>query len=225
MRLTLTYVEEPLQWKTGYIENADTNVVDSSLIHESIDGECMELLTAIKERRSVRKYKSKPIPEEILDEIMDAARLSPSWNNTQVWRFILVKDRDVKAKLSEVLKATNPARAALLDAPIVICAAAQREVSGYYKGEAATDKGDWFMFDVAIAMEHLALAACDFGLGTVHVGLFDAKRAEEILGIPEGYSIVEMMPLGYFDALPAERPRKSLAEITYLNAFGEPYIK
>ena len=185
----------------------------------------MELLTAIRERRSVRKYKGKPIPEEILMEILDAARLSPSWNNTQVWRFILVKDQDTKAKLSETCKPTNPAKAALLDAPVVVCAAAQREMSGYYKGQAATDKGDWFMFDVAIAMEHLALAACHFGLGTVHVGLFDAKGAEEILRVPEGYSIVEMMPLGYFDTLPADRPRKPLTEIVYLDTFGEPYIK
>ena len=64
----------------------------------------MELLTAIRERRSVRKYKSKPVPEEILMEILDAARLAPSWNNTQVWRFIVVKDRDTMVRLSETLR-------------------------------------------------------------------------------------------------------------------------
>ncbi|HME43133.1 MAG TPA: nitroreductase family protein [Syntrophorhabdales bacterium] len=183
----------------------------------------MELLTAIQERRSVRKYKSKPVPEKILDEILDAARLSPSWNNTQVWRFIVVKDQEIRARLSETMGPTNPARAAFLDAPMVICAAAQRGSSGYYKGESTTNKGDWFMYDVAIAMEHLVLAAWQFGLGTVHVGLFDASKAEEILKIPEGYSIVSMTPLGYFETPPNARPRKPLTEIAFLNAFGEPY--
>jgi nitroreductase len=183
----------------------------------------MELLTVIQERRSVRKYKSKPVPEEMLTEILDAARLAPSWNNTQVWRFIVVKDHEIRARLSETMGATNPARAAFLDAPMVICAAAQRGSSGYYKGESTTNKGDWFMYDVAIAMEHLVLAAWQFGLGTVHVGLFDAAKAEEILKIPEGYSIVSMTPLGYFETPPNARPRKPLTEIAFLNAFGEPY--
>ena len=185
----------------------------------------MELLTVIQERRSVRKYKSKPVPEEILKEILDAARLAPSWNNTQVWRFIVVKDQEIRARLSEAMGATNPARAAFLDAPMVICAAAQRGSSGYYKGESTTNKGDWFMYDVAIAMEHLVLAAWQFGLGTVHVGLFDATKAEDILKIPAGYSIVSMTPIGYFETPPSARPRKPMTEIAFLNAFGEPYIK
>jgi nitroreductase len=185
----------------------------------------MELLKAIQERRSVRKYKSKPVPEEILMEILEAARLAPSWNNTQVWRFVVVKDQEIKAKLSETLRPTNPAKAAYLEAPILICAVAQRGVSGYYKGEAATNRGDWFMFDTALAMEHLALAAWQFGLGTVHVGLFDGAKAEEILKVPEGYSVVSMTPLGYFDEQPQARPRKSLEEMTYLNKYGESYKK
>jgi nitroreductase len=185
----------------------------------------MELLTAIRERRSVRKYKSKPVPEEILMEILEAARLAPSWNNTQAWRFVVVKDRDIMVRLSETLRPTNPAKAAYLEAPILICAAAQRGVSGYYKGEAATNRGDWYMFDTALAMEHLALTAWQFGLGTVHVGLFDGAKAEEILKIPEGYSIVSMTPLGYFDTPPEAKPRKPLRDTLYLNAYGEPYIK
>jgi len=81
------------------------------------------------------------------------------------------------------------------------------------------------MFDAGIAMEHLALAAWSFGLGTVHVGSFDAKMAEEILKVPEGYSMVSMTPLGYFETAPDARPRKPLHEIVYSNSFGEPYTK
>ena len=67
------------------------------------------------------------------------------------------------------------------------------------KGEPVTDKGDWFMFDAGLAMDHLMLFAYSLGLGTVPVGAFDAEKAEEVLGVPEGYSVVAMTPLGYFD--------------------------
>ena len=89
------------------------------------------------------------------------------------------------------------------------------------KGEAVTDKGDWFMYDAGIAMEHLVLTAWSIGLGTVHVGAFDAKKAEATLAIPEGFSVVAMTPLGYFEEQPDPRPRKGLDEILYLDQFGK----
>lgn len=182
----------------------------------------MDIIKAIHERKSVRKYRIDTIPKEILGEILEAARLAPSWANTQVWRFIIVSDQAIKEQLQDTLSPNNPARKAMVDAPVVFCIAAQRGLSGYKQGSPATDKGDWFMFDCGIAMEHIALAAWNFGLGTVHVGLFDAKRVEEVLQIPDGYSIVEMMPMGYFDEIPKERPRKSLEEIAFQDTFGRP---
>ncbi len=184
----------------------------------------MDILKAIHERRSVRAYRDDAVPDEILLEILDAARQSPSWANTQVWRFIVVKDNAVKEGLLEALMSTNPARKAFVQAPVVVCIVAQRGVSGFYKGTPSTDKGDWFMFDAGIAMEHLVLAAWSFGLGTCHVGSFDAKKAEEALGIPEGFAVVEMTPLGYFDDMPSARPRKPLKEITFADRFGNSYL-
>jgi nitroreductase len=185
----------------------------------------MDLMKAIRERRSVRKYKQDPVPDEIILEILEAARWSPSWANTQVCRYVVVKDRAMKERLRETLVETNPARSAIVDAPSVICLFAKKEMSGFYKGVPATNKGDWLMFDAGIAMEHIALAAWNFGLGTVHVGLFDAERAEQALGIPEGYSIVEMTPLGYFEDAPKPTPRKPLKELVYLNKYGDLFIK
>ncbi len=185
----------------------------------------MDLLKAIHDRRSIRKYRNDNIPDEILGEILEAARYSPSWANTQVWRFIIVKDQKVKEGLHDALTPTNPARAAMIDAPVIICVAAKSGVSGCYKGAPTTDKGEWFMYDAGIAMEHIVLAAWNFGLGTVHVGAFDAKKAEEVLGIPAGYRITGMTPLGYFDETPRETPRKPLSEIVFLDAFDEPYLK
>ena len=83
-----------------------------------------------------------------------------------------------------------------------------------------TDKGDWFMFDTALAMHNLVLAAHALGLGTVYVGAFDSFAAAEILGVPEGYSVVSMTPLGYPDEEPGPRPRKELDEIVFYDKFG-----
>jgi nitroreductase len=186
----------------------------------------MDILKTIQERRSVRKYKSDPVPEEIIFELLEAARRAPSWANTQIWRFIIIKDDNTKKLLSDTLASNNPARNALTEAPLTICLAAKKGVSGFYKGQSSTNKGDyWFMFDAGIAMEHIVLAAWNFGLGTCHVGLFDAGQVEDILKIPDDYAIVEMTPLGYFDIVPAATPRKALNDIVYLNQFGELYKK
>jgi nitroreductase len=183
----------------------------------------MDLATVIKERRSVRKYRKDPISDETILKCIEAARLAPSWANTQVWRFVVIKDAQVKEAISEALSAGNPGRQALLDAPVDICLVAQRNMAGLKKGEPVTDKGDWFMFDCGIAMEHLVLTAWSLGLGTVHIGAFDSKKVEDILAVPEGYSVVSMIPLGYFDQQPDPKPRKSIDEILSLDRFGKAY--
>ena len=183
----------------------------------------MDLLKAIAERRSVRKYRSDPVPEELILRCIEAARLAPSWANTQVSRFVVVKDPAVKEALGATLTPKNPAGPAFQAAPCVICLVAQRGLSGVKRGEQVTDKGDWFMFDAGIAMDHLVLFAYSLGLGTVLVGAFDAGKAEEALGVPEGYSVVAMTPLGYFDESPPPTPRKPLSDLLYLDRFGKAY--
>lgn len=186
----------------------------------------MDVIQAIKERRSVRKYLTKPIPDDVLNTVLESARWAPSWANTQCARFVVVKDPDTKAKLAEALlssnpAASNPATEAVRNAPLVIVACAQTGRSGFYKGEAKTDKGDWFMFDVGLAMENLALAAHSLGLGTVHVGLLDSRKVEDILQVPEGVRVVEMAPLGYPDG-PAQGPgRKEMSEVVFYERYGQ----
>ncbi|MFC1925689.1 nitroreductase family protein [Chloroflexota bacterium] len=187
----------------------------------------MDVIEAIKSRRSVRRYKSDPVKEEDLQVILEAARRAPSWNNSQCWRFVVVRDPEVRAKLADALSsafAKNPAIDAVRNAPVVIVACAVLGKSGYLKGESsnivATDKGDWFMFDVALAMQNLVLAACSLGLGTVHVGLFDAKEAAKVMGLPEGVVCVEMTPLGYPDEEPKVIPRKELSDLVSYDRYG-----
>ena len=181
----------------------------------------MDVMEAILSRRSIRKYKPDPVTDKDLETVLEAARWAPSWANTQCWRFVVVKDNDTKARLSETL-AKNPASDAVAHAPVVIVACARRGESGFYKGNATTDKGDWFMFDVALAMANITLAAHELNLGTVHVGLFDAKKVEDVLQVPEGASVVEIMPLGYA-AEPSRAPRRrELEEIVFYDLYGQP---
>ena len=180
----------------------------------------MDVLKAIKDRRSIRKYKTTPVSDMDLEEVLEAARWAPSWANTQCWEFVVVRETAVKSKLAETLPSGNPARSSFNEAPVVIVACAQLSKSGYFKGKAVTDKEDWCMFDVALAMQNLTLAAHAKGLGTVHVGFFDAKAVSQILGVPEGVVVVEMTPLGYPDGGAKTTSRKELSEFVSYEKFG-----
>ena len=180
----------------------------------------MEIMEAIKGRHSIRKYKDTPVTEADLDFVLEAARWAPSWANTQCCQLIIVKDKDTKAKLADTLNKGNPATEAVCNAPMVIVACAQLGLAGFKKGFAATDKGDWFMFDVALAMHNLTLAAHALGLGTVHVGLFDAKKAAQVLEVPDNVAVVEILPLGYPDGPAKTTSRKELAEFVFHEKYG-----
>jgi nitroreductase len=186
----------------------------------------METLDAIRNRRSIRRYKPEPVDDKTLEIVLEAARLAPSWSNTQCWRFIVIRDPAIKSQIAESIQINpnmgkNPAARAFSTAPVIIVACAEKKVSGLFNGKTVTDKGEWwFMFDVALAMENLVLAATSLGLGTVHVALFDTEKVASILGVPDGYSVVEMTPLGYPEYQPDARPRKELAEIVFLEKFG-----
>ena len=141
----------------------------------------------------------------------------------------MVRDSNVKAQLANTLikvkrgdtLADNPSIEAIRSAPVVIVACAEVGKSGYESGEPATDKGDfWYMFDVALAVQNLMLAAHSEGLATVPVGLFDAKKAAGILNVTDGLCVVEMTPLGYPDQEPKATPRKELPEIVSYDSYG-----
>jgi nitroreductase len=183
----------------------------------------MDLIQVINDRRSIRKYRPDPVPDEILLQILEAARQSPSWANTQAPRFVVVKDQATKEALAGTFSEHNPGRHTLIEAPVAVCLFGKNESSGYFGGNAATAKGDWLLFDAGIFMEHFVLAAWNFGLGTVHMGLFDHAAVKKILDIPDGYEVVELSPLGYFDTMPAAKPRRPLEETVHLNKFGQPY--
>jgi nitroreductase len=182
----------------------------------------MDLFEVIEGRRSIRRYKDTPVPDEVLNKILEAAFWAPSWAFTQCVRFIVIKDPAIKEQLVETISRKNPATEAIRKAPVVIAACAVLHTAGFYKGVAVTDYGDWYMFDTALAMQNMALAAHALGLGTVNVGnIPDNKKAREILGLPEGVALVELMPLGYRDEEGFKLPRKSAAETVFYDKYGQ----
>ena len=180
----------------------------------------MELKDAVKTRRSIRHYKSDDVPDEIIKEIFEYVKMSPSWANTQCWEFIVVKDKERIKKLVGTMPERNPATKAVLEAPVLIVQLAQTKKAGYKKGEAVTDKGDWFMFDSGIAMQTLCLVAHDMGLGTVIIGYFDAEKVKEILEVPEGIEVVSMTPLGYPESVPNPPKRKDVNDFVFYEKYG-----
>jgi nitroreductase len=180
----------------------------------------MDLMEAIKGRRSIRKYKPDPVSEETLQKVIEAVQWSPSWANTQCWELILVRDPNVKSELANTLTPTNPARSSIAGAPLVVVLCGKKGISGFEKGEAATVKGDWLMFDTGIAMQNLCLAAYGLGLGTVIVGLFDHRKAEEILGLPQNVEVAAMTPLGYPAVQRSAPKRKEVSEFLFREKYG-----
>ncbi|MBI4333949.1 MAG: nitroreductase family protein [Chloroflexi bacterium] len=193
----------------------------------------MDVLEAIRSRRSIRRFKTQGIDPATLEKLLEAIRWAPSWANLQCWRFVLVRDPDLRLKVAECLRAAregrrNYAYTAVCTAPITVVACAQRGLSGFYRPadgirSPATDKGEyWYMYDVGLAMQNLTLAAHGLGLGTVHLGLFDAGEVAKVLSLPPEAVVVAMTPLGYPDENPAGPPRKELREIIYENVYGQP---
>ncbi len=178
-----------------------------------------DLIEIIKERRSVRKYEDRDISEEMLNEILEAVRWSPSWANTQCWEVVVVKDEALKMKLQETIAPKNPATKAIVAAPVLLALCGKLGTSGYYKDVVTTKFGDWFLYDLGIATQSLCLTAHNLGLGTVVVGLFDHDKAKALLKVPEGYELVSLIPLG----VPAKRSsgpkRKEISEFTHYETF------
>jgi len=179
----------------------------------------MELMDAIKTRRAIRRIKPDPVPEDALDTVLTAIQMTPSWANTQCWEVVVVKNQAVKEQLAETLPEGNPALKAMTQAPIILVLCGIKNLAGFKKGESTTDKGDWFMFDVGAATQNASLAAHALGLGSVVVGLFDAVKAGEIVGVPEQVSVVALLPVGYPERIPSTPKRKDFKEFVWENHY------
>jgi len=180
----------------------------------------MDVSEAIKGRRSIRRFKNQDVSGEQLAKLLAAVRWAPSWGNSQCWEIIVVRDRANKQQLHDALSPRNPARPAVTDAPVVLVLGAAMKKSGHYKGESLTRFTEWFMYDLGLATQNLCLTAHSLGLGSVVAGAFDHDRVKEILGVPAGYEVVTMIPIGYPDHEPSAPKRKETAEFTHYEHFS-----
>ncbi len=171
----------------------------------------MEVLEAIRTRRSIRKYKPEPIPDGDLKKIMEAARLAPSAGNRQPWRFVVVRDPETKVKMGEAARDQTW----ISDAgAIVVALAMPKDHPEVY--------ARWVERDVMIAVEHMVLAAWSLGYGTCWIGAFYEDKVKELLGIPEEMTVINILPIGVPDQSPEARGRKPVSEIFHDGKYGVP---
>jgi nitroreductase len=163
----------------------------------------MQFSELVKKRYSVRSYKPDPVEDDKLEQVLEAARLAPSAANRQPFQLIVVHTAGREAELNRIY-----ARPWFVQAPLVICV-------GGNPGQAwiRRDGKSYCDVDVAIAVDHLTLAAADLGLGTCWIGAFDPTAAREILGLPDEIEPIAFTPLGYPNDEPKPKVRKPLDEL------------
>ena len=169
----------------------------------------MDVSAAIKGRRSVRSYKNLEIEDDKIDKILEAGRLSPSANNRQEWKFIVVKNVETKKKLSRA--AMN--QSFIGQAPVVLAACATESKAVMSCGHPT------YAVDLSIAFAYMLLQAYELGLGTCWIGAFNEDEVKSVLGVPKDVRVVALSPLGYPATNTIARSRKRLDEITCFEAY------
>lgn len=196
----------------------------------------MDVKEAIQKRRSIRKYRPDPVPDDIIGELLEAARLAPSGTNLQPWRFVIVKSPEAR----EMLRAAIPLKF-ITGAPVIfVCCADLAAISNvgermselanagafdpsdlegfdsasYRSGSMdAAAAGAYLSLNVAIAIQNMVLRATELGLGTCWAMMFSQEKVKSLLELDANLHVVAVIPVGYPDQSPAQRPRLSREEI------------
>ena len=174
----------------------------------------MDALDCIKTRRSVRRFTAEPVTPAQVREVVEAAAFAPSWKNTQVARYILVEDRaKIETIGTECVLDFSYNAKTLSAAPALVALTMVTGRSGFEKDGSYSSplKGHWQSFDAGIAAQTFCLAAHEYGVGTVIMGIFDAEKVAELLHIPEDEVVVALIPIGYPDETPSAPPRKPVS--------------
>ncbi len=200
----------------------------------------MELLKAIQERRSIRKFKTDPVPDPLVRELLEAARLAPSGSNLQGTRYVVVKSEAERRKLKDCTPLPF-----VINAPVLIACCVDMEafassgkryeelweaqafagtplgedkslLEGLAKRRTGMDRAAtkaYLGLNAAIAAEHIALRAVDLGLGCCWIMMFDPEKTKAALGLEDRYEVVCLLPVGYPDQSPKQRPRLPLGDL------------
>ena len=194
----------------------------------------MDFQSVLEKRRSIRKFDTRPIPKEIVEAILEAGRRAPSGSNIQPWRYVVIEDAAMRKRLKEASPLSF-----FGEAPLLILACSDREAvkklpergaeltaAGAFeditmdaakveklreqRAKDEVEKASYAVYNTAISVTHMDLAAVSRGLGTCWIGMFDKEKVREILGLDERYGIVCFLQIGYALQDPPPRPRLSL---------------
>jgi len=173
----------------------------------------MDVVEAIRGRRSIRTFKSKEVTQETVEKIIDAVRWAPSAGNIQPWEFIIIREPEIKRRLVEAaLDQTFIEEAPVV---IVVCANENRSSQGY----GIRGKTLYCIQDTAAAIQNLLLTAYSFGLGACWIGAFEEEEARETLKIPSGIRPIAIIPVGYPAETPPPRSKRPMSQIVHYETF------
>ncbi len=177
----------------------------------------MNTIECIKQRRTIRSFTDRKVDRKIIEQIIEAASMAPSWKNTQITRYIVVEDENLKNKIAnECCPEYNEKN--ILSAPILVATTIVKKRSGYERdgSYSTTKESGWEMYDCGIASQTFSLAAWELGVGSVIMGIFDYEKVSQLLQVPEGQEIVALIALGYPNVVPQPPKKKTVADlVTY----------
>lgn len=176
----------------------------------------MNAIDCIKTRRSVRRFTDDLISKELFEEIIDIARMAPTWKNTQTLRYMLIQDKEILDKICEecLLGFEHNSKTVSKCKNLVLLLQVNGRCGYERDGSFTTSKGaGWEMFDAGIAAQTFCLAAHDKGIGSVILGIFDDAKVAEVAGVPEGQTVTALIPIGPPAFAPDATPRKEVSDL------------
>jgi len=197
----------------------------------------MELLEVIQNRRSIRKFKPDEVLEEYIQQLIEAGRLAPSGTNLQPARYIVIKSEEARTKLKDCtplpfvsaapaiiaccvdtnsITSTGERMKELKEAQAFVDTPLNNADENYNKGKQSIDTASlkaYLNLNVAIAIDHIILRATDLGLGSCWVMMFDKEKVKALLNLEDRYDVLALLPIGYPDQTPKQRPRLDHNEV------------
>lgn len=176
----------------------------------------------IHSRRSIRRYSDKPVEREKILSCLEAARLAPSAENVQPWRFLVIDDPPIKERFAnKVFSGIYSFSKFAAKAPVLIMMLARLDIMANRIGKQIQNI-HFYLIDMGIAGEHIVLQAQELGLGSCWIGWFNMRKARKFFNIPRKYKVVSLISLGYSQKKPSPRKkRKELEEIAWFNQIKE----
>ncbi|MBR3136365.1 MAG: nitroreductase family protein [Clostridia bacterium] len=172
----------------------------------------MEFSDLALQRRSVRAYEDKPVDPALIEQILQAAQLAPTWKNSQTGRYYVAATPEAQAKIRACLPSFNQRSS---DHAALIVTAYVKDVSGFTAGQPDNELGNqWGAYDLGLQNAYLVLKARELGLDTLIMGIRDEAALRAAAGIPDTEAVFSVIALGYRAQEPSLRPRKALSDVT-----------